>query len=191
MKNTLQISIYLMIIITGCSKSVNIEPEQDFDISELIMEEQTFFATITKLQEYYDPQQPKVYSTTSDEETTRLLSPLVDNGMEIHSKMLETIYQSEEFKSFSTNEQNQITAEIAHLSDQQLAELSFIINVGYYENSTSSIDWNRVRNCASFALGISGIRSLYLNTVTAGTVQTMIGALKLIGKDILVGLELP
>ncbi len=89
--------------------------------------------------------------------------------------MINEITTTDDFQNLTEIEKQ----EILNLTDEQLAELSFIVNFQY---QTNSVDWDRVRSCASFALGISGIRSLYTNTLALGTVETMFGALKLIGE---------
>lgn len=106
-----------------------------------------------------------------------ILQPMVDSGQEIHDEMLNFLERSGELDNLSESEINQIS----NLTDEQLIELSFI-SYNQYQYTNSSVDWGQVRSCASFALGIQGIRSLYTNTLALGTVETMIGALKLIGK---------
>jgi hypothetical protein len=59
-------------------------------------------------------------------------------------------------------------------------ELPFLIF--NFQSQYQGVYWDTARNCASYALGIRGIRSLDTNTLALGTVETMIGALKLIGK---------
>lgn len=47
-----------------------------------------------------------------------------------------------------------------------------------FQSQYQGVDWNRARSCASFALGISGLRSLYTNALALGTVETVIGGFK-------------
>jgi hypothetical protein len=113
----------------------------------------------------------------SDKEIKRILTPILENGEILHNEMLTFLERNGELDKLTSSE----VTEISNLTDEQLIELSFI-TYNQYQYSTSSVDWGQVRSCASFALGIQGIKTLYTNTLALGTVETMIGALKLIGK---------
>lgn len=189
MKNLL-ITLLLTMIITGCE---DIEPAIEvpsLNIEELVLNEQLFLEIVNNIQNFQDPNKPRVESLngTDEDEIAMILDPLVSNGETIHNEYKEIIYNSSDFKSLPASDQEQITQEIDLLTDQQLAELAFAVNLEYYVNqnnlniNSSSIDWERVLDCASFAAGIRGIQELIANSVTASSVTTMIGALKHIGK---------
>jgi hypothetical protein len=87
--------------------------------------------------------------------------------------MIRYLQESGELSNLSEIERQQIT----NFDDAQLAALSFTIHTQAY-----SVDWAEVRSCASAALGIAGINELYVNTLALGTVETTMGALKLLGR---------
>ncbi|KQC01752.1 hypothetical protein [Pedobacter sp. Hv1] len=91
-----------------------------------------------------------------------------------HEEMVDQLEQTPAWQELTEAER----VEITDYDDAQLAQLSFVMSVSA---STSSVDWPRVRSCASAALGIAGIAELWTNTLALGTVETAIGALKLIG----------
>ena len=101
------------------------------------------------------------------------LRPLVETGEVIHFEMIRYLQESGELSNLSEIERQQIT----NFDDAQLAALSFTIHTQAY-----SVDWAEVRSCASAALGIAGINELYVNTLALGTVETTMGALKLLGR---------
>jgi hypothetical protein len=161
-------------IFTSCSKE---EVKNEFNYSKLLLKPEQINAVIVDI-ENYKKRNENLKSTNrinTENEMQVILQPLIANGELIHNAMINEITITNEFQNLTEIEKQ----EILNLTDEQLAELSFIVNFQY---QTNSVDWERVRSCASFALGISGIRNLYLNTAALGTVETMIGALKLIGK---------
>jgi hypothetical protein len=101
------------------------------------------------------------------------LRPLVESGKLIHFEMIRYLQESGELSNLSEIERHQVT----NLDDSQLAALSFTIHTQSY-----SVDWSQVRSCASAALGFAGISELWTNTLALGSVQTTMGALKLLGR---------
>jgi len=187
--------LLILLVVSACSKNqVEIpeveETQVEINFEELVMSQQEFLTLVDKLEEHYDPNRPRIESSVAfideDGQVAELLAPLVVNGTQIHNEFKSAIYSSPDFTSLSVQEQNDIRDDIDLLTDQQLAQLSFAMNLEFYEReqqvSTDSWDSGRIRSCASFALGIQGIKTLITNTTTAGTVTTMIGALKHIGK---------
>lgn len=161
-------------IFTSCSnEEVKVE-NKEFDYSKLLLKSEVLNDVLLKIENYKNSSE-QFRTINNEQEIITILQPLIQNGQIIHNAMVNQIISTEDFQNLTELEQQ----EILNLTDEQLAELSFIVNFQY---QTESVDWDRVRSCASFALGVSGIRNLYLNTAALGTVQTMIGALKLIGK---------
>ncbi len=163
-------------IFTSCSKEEE-QVKQEFNYSKLLLKPEQTNAVIVDI-ENSKKRSENLKSTNrinTENEMQVILQPLIANGELIHNAMINEITATDEFQNLTLAEQQEIT----NLTEDQLVELSFIVNFQY---QSDSVDWDRVRSCASFALGISGIRSLYTNTLALGTVETMIGALKLIGK---------
>jgi hypothetical protein len=102
------------------------------------------------------------------------LNPLIENGKNLHDKIISNLTRSGELNKFSAYE----IREIEDFSDQQLAELSFAIN---YANYDFSID-PRIRSCLNTAIGIVGMYDLMRNTRALGSVQTTVKALRLVGR---------
>lgn len=110
-----------------------------------------------------------------NDEVVDMLEPLIENGRELHDEMVAQLELTPARQELTPEEQIEIT----DYNDAELAQLSFVMSVSA---SQSSVDWPRVRSCASAALGIAGISELWTNTLALGTVETAIGALKLIGR---------
>ena len=89
--------------------------------------------------------------------------------------MVDFVSVTEEFQQLSQEEKNNIL----YMDDSELATLSFTMSI---QSQSSSVDWPRVRVCAGAALGIAGIKTLFADTLALGTVETVVGALKLVGK---------
>lgn len=133
----------------------------------------------------------------NEKEILEILTPLVENGQIIFNEMKSSIFNSQLFEGLPENEKEELYDELYQLSGTQLAELSFLfsisyysnqnknlepLNTGYYSNQIQEIDWDRMISCASAAVGISSIQAIIQNNLAAASIETMIGALKHIGK---------
>lgn len=118
----------------------------------------------------------RIDSRTAEEEMQVLLEPLVNNGEELHSEMINYLEESGEFDNLTPAEQ----AELLNLNEKQLAELSFAMSTAYAPQMMRMDP--RIRACLSAAVGITAIYDLISNTAALGTVETTIGALRLIGR---------
>ncbi|MFY0593440.1 MAG: hypothetical protein JXQ92_12405 [Roseivirga sp.] len=109
---------------------------------------------------------------------------MIDNGQVIHNEMKEIIYNSEFYLEMTNSEQIEMVSEIDNLNNEQLVQLSLALSISYYAESgaVSDIDWERILHCAATAVGISSIKEILKNNIAAAKVETMIGALKHIGK---------
>jgi len=72
-----------------------------------------------------------------------LLEPLVNNGEELHSQMINYLEQSGEFDNLTPAEQ----AELLNLDEVQFAELSFALSTAYNPQMMSMDP--RIRACVS------------------------------------------
>jgi hypothetical protein len=167
--------IIVATLFSSCSKDEKVEKKIDY--TPLLLRPEQLNTVMLDIEAYKEsnPNLKTINNSIAGNDLKIILQPLIENGKDIHKSMIDEIRPSAEFQNLTFVEQQQIT----NLSETQLVELSLIVNSQY---QYQSVDWNRVRSCASFALGISGIRSLYTNTLALGTVETMIGALKLLGK---------
>lgn len=148
------------------------ENNKELDLTNLVIKKEVMNNIVTEISLI-----KANINNVEEEQVKSILNPLLENGKILHSEMLSFLERNGELQNLNSSEIEEIT----NLTDEQLIELSFITyNQSRY--ATSSIDWPRVRSCASFALGIQGIKTLYTNTLALGTVETMVGALKLIGK---------
>jgi hypothetical protein len=176
-------SLIAMVIVTGtlftgCTTE-DVQVKKSFDYSAVLLKPEQLNTVMSNIENYKKRSQnlKTLNKQNAENEMQIILQPLIENGEIIHNAMINEIKSTIEFQNLTFAEQQ----EILNLTDEQLAELSFVVNFQYQAQS-NIVDWERVRSCASFALGISGIRSLYTNTLALGTVETMIGALQLIGK---------
>lgn len=162
-------------LFTSCSPEE--EVKKNFDYSTLLLRPKQLNTVLLNIENHKKRNQNLkiVNSQKVENEMKIILQPLIENGELIHNSMINEIDSTIEFQNLTFVEQQNLI----NLTDEQLVELSFIVN---FQSQYQGVDWDRARSCASFALGISGIRSLYTNTLALGTVETMIGALKLIGK---------
>jgi len=191
MKNPLFLLMLACLLLAGCSSNEDLHPTSDsFDISEVVLPKSQFISVLNRLEKFKNPDLLSSNSQKAGEmlveesELVNTLSPLLENGLTIHSEFKSQIYNSDLYASFSPEEKAALHAEIEELNDDQLVELSFIVNVNYYRESlgSESIDWDRVISCAGAAVGISAIKEIIKNNLQAATVETMIGALKHVGK---------
>lgn len=145
------------------------------DLTPYILAEEEFTNVMQSLEGIKD-------EIEDNEEVVReILNPLLINGQQIHSEIIGFLERSGELENLTIEEQN----EIIYLNDEQLVELSYIMyNQQQYASDANNIDWPRVFNCASAAIGISKIKELYTASFSLGgaTIQTYTGALKVIGK---------
>jgi hypothetical protein len=165
-------------LFTSCSTE-EVQIKKSFDYSAILLKPEQLNTVMSNIEKYKERSQKSktLNEQNAENEMQIILQPLIENGEVIHNAMINEITSTIEFQNLTFPEQQ----EILNLTDEQLAELSFIVNFQYQAQS-ASVDWDRARSCASFALGIGGIKALYANTLALGTVETMIGALKLIGK---------
>ncbi|SEG00747.1 hypothetical protein [Algoriphagus boritolerans] len=113
----------------------------------------------------------------SEPEIEGVLNPLVENGRDIHQQLLNQINTSPVWNTLSEEDKQSIIC----LSDQELAELSFIISVTNQITSTTA-DWDRIRSCASGALGIGVVNELVKNTAALASAEVAAEILVLVGK---------
>src|SRR5690625_5019536 len=147
--------------------------EVEIDLINLVLKEEVLNEFLSEIKFKKD-----IIHELRDDEVKEILNPLLENGKVLHREMILFLEENNGFEGLSPEEHHNIS----YLTDEQLIELSFITYNQYQYATNSDIDWDRVRSCASFALGIQGIKTLYTNTLALGTVETMVGALKLIGK---------
>src|SRR5690625_53826 len=147
--------------------------EVEIDLTNLVLKEEVLNEVLSEIKFKKD-----IIHELRDDEVKEILNPLLENGNVLHREMILFLEENNGFEGLSPEEHHNIS----YLTDEQLIELSFITYNQYQYATNSDIDWDRVRSCASFALGIQGIKTLYTNTLALGTVETMVGALKLIGK---------
>ena len=146
--------------------------KNELDLTGLVLKKEVMDKVVLELGEIREN-----ISENDEEKIKLILQPVLENGKQLHLEMLSFLLKNGELDNLTPEDLELIS----NLTDEQLIELSFVTyNQSVY--STSSIDWPRVRSCASFALGIQGIKTLYTNTLALGTVETMVGALKLIDK---------
>lgn len=111
-------------------------------------------------------------SMADDSEAIKIFKPLVEDG----SRIVQQINKEPELLTVEDEEfYNSLT-------DDQLAVLSLIaVAYGYISEEmyyTRAIDWNRVRSCAAFALGVSQVKELAIKgVVTATTVRAAVVAI--------------
>lgn len=166
-------------LFTSCSTEEEEEVKKNFDFSQLLLKPNQLNSVLFNIEnnKKRNENSKNVDVLKAENEMKTALQPLIENGRIIHNSMLNEINSTIEFQNMTFAEQQEIT----NLTDEQLVELSFIVNF-QAQAQAQGIDGARARGCLATALGIVGIRSLYYNTLALGTVQTMIGALKLIGK---------
>ncbi len=173
---------FLFLLLFSCSKQ-EIKPKT-LDLSSIVLNTKDLnnivFIINEKVKEqnllmFNSKNQIKISSDLRDKEMALIMDPLIQNGEIIHDKMVNFISETNEFEQMSKEEKY----EILNFDDAELAALSFLMS---YEYQTVSVDGGRIRACLSAALGIAGMKSLFTNTMALGTVETAMGALRIIGK---------
>ncbi|OEK02316.1 hypothetical protein BFP97_12655 [Roseivirga sp. 4D4] len=183
------LSLSIILLLQSCSIDNTAPSELEMDLTHLILDQQSFLAVVNNITDYpnFSSKKSSIVdgnSTIPESDLEEILNPLIENGEVIHSEMRAIIYTSEVYNELSVPERDALHAEIDELSDDQLAELSFVFNISYYidQDVNSEIDWDRLISCASAAVGISSIQAIIQNNLGAATIETMIGALKHVGK---------
>ena len=182
MKNLKRTSIFGLIIIiltpllfVSCNSDEAIIP-QTLDLSKKVLKLEDLKLITQNISNYQKEIQIKrIDYRTAEEEMQEILQPLVENGEELHSEMIVFLEQTGEFDNLTDEEKE----EILNLDAQQLADLSFVMSNAY--DARISMD-PHMRACLSTAIGITAIYDLVANTAALGTVQTTIGAIRLIGR---------
>lgn len=113
----------------------------------------------------------------SDPEIEGIMAPLVDNGRSIHAQLLNQINNSSVWNTLSEEDKQSIL----NLTDQELAELSFIISITN-QIVTTDVDWERIKNCGSAALGVGVVKELVKNTAALASAEVASQILLLVGK---------
>lgn len=179
-----KISIFLLIttiisssLLISCSNDENTSNNSDkLDLSKKVLKFDEIKLISQKVSKYQKEIVTKrIDARSAEEEMQELLEPLVENGEDLHSEMITFLQENGEFDNMTLEEQN----ELMNLDEQQLAELSFVMSNAY--DARISID-PRIRACLSAAIGVTAIYDLISNTAALGTVETTIGALRLIGR---------
>lgn len=179
----------ILLFLFGCSEE-HIEPnEQELDISQLVLPKEDFKSIISAINNYMNTSSPKYglagsESSTSDSDLSEILDPMVGNGEVILDGVHGVIYQSDFYANMTATEQESLHQEIDQLTDPQLVELSLTFNAIYYSDDivASQIDMDDIMACLAVATGIAAIRDLYINTMAGGSITSMLGALKHIGR---------
>ena len=184
--STILLCTFLLI---GCSKDHVAPNEPDIDFSQLVLDEKDFMSVISELEDYLSTSSKRygaagTVSRVDDSKISEILNPMLENGSEIVAELEAAIYQSDLYNDMTTAEQQSFRQEINNLTAQQFVELSMNFNIGYYlENDTlSEVDIDLIMSCGAVAVGIVAIRDLFYNTIGAGSISSMIGALKHIGR---------
>lgn len=106
-----------------------------------------------------------------------VLNPFVKNGRIIHQQLLDQINASPVWNTLSEDDKQSILS----LSDQELAELSFIISVSNQITSTS-VDGDRIRSCVAGVIGVGAVKELVKNTAALASAEVAAEVLILVGK---------
>ena len=115
----------------------------------------------------------------TEAEVKRIVTPLINNGKEIHNELLSNLKSSQEWNSLTNKEKETLT----NFSDVQLAELSLIF-IELQNNITlrEEDDWTEVRSCLSGALGLGELYYLLVQNPRAlATARGTLSLLKHIG----------
>lgn len=151
--------------------------ENKLDLSKKVLKFDEVKLISQRISEYQKEVSTKrIDSRTAELEMQVLLEPFVNNGEILHTEMINYLEDSGEFDNLTPAEQ----AELLNLDEKQLAELSFAMSTAY-DPQMMRMD-PRIRACLSAAIGITAIYDLISNTAALGTVETTIGALRLIGR---------
>jgi hypothetical protein len=108
-----------------------------------------------------------------------IVTPLINNGKEIHNELLLKLQSSQEWNSLSNKEKETLI----NFNDVQLAELSLIF-IELQNNITlrEDDDWAEVRSCLSGALGLGELYYLLVQNPRAlATARGGLSLLKHIG----------
>ena len=192
MKKTFYWSILMLIVVgfSSCNNDECVETEKvETEMNESLLNLETSLS-----QSDYEQLSANLSTivntraSINDEQACKnALLPLIKDGELIQKQILEQLS--------SEGSQKEINDYFTDLSEEQLATLSFLVyNINEMQNSeevnTRAVSMSRVRDCLSFALGISMIKEIGLEgCITAATARQ---ALIAVGKRYLgyIGLAL-
>jgi hypothetical protein len=115
----------------------------------------------------------------TEAEVKNIVTPLINNGKEIHNELLLNLKSTQEWNSLTNKEKETLI----NFSDVQLAELSLIF-IELQNNITlrEEDDWTEVRSCLSGALGLGELYYLLVQNPRAlATARGTLSLLKHIG----------
>ena len=115
----------------------------------------------------------------TEAEFKSIVTPLINNGKEIHNELLLNLKSSQEWNGLTNKEKETLV----NFSDVQLAELSLIF-IELQNNITlrEEDDWTEVRSCLSGALGLGELYYLLVQNPRAlATARGSLSLLKHIG----------
>ncbi len=105
-----------------------------------------------------------------------LMKPVIENGKMLHNEILSIVKGSKEWNDLSKEEQESFI----NYTDENFVGLSLAYSTSSYARFAP-----RVESCLAVAVGAVAIYDLIMNTAALGTVQTLIGAIRLIGRSYL------
>ena len=169
------ILVLLVFCLCSCSNEEQIEKKQENVYLSLksSLTQEDYFAMSKRFVKTVDTR-----ATLNDENYCHeVLKPLIKDGELIRKQILEQ----------TVNSENDSLEVFKKMTDEELASLSFLVyNINEIENSEdvnatrAYISSNRLRNCLSFAIGLSAIRNLSVRGVI--NAATLRRALMAIGK---------
>lgn len=190
MKYLIYFTFLFCLFFFACTESKVPKPESDgVRIQNLVLPEAKFISVVKSVERIYlndignkVPMQSNTADSNSD--LSLILEPMLNNGLQIHTALKNEIYTSDFYSELSEYEKAKLHVEIDQLEDDQLVELSLIVNVSFYSEQLGSedINWQRVYSCVSSAIGIEAVKMLFKNSLETVAIETIIGALKHVGK---------
>jgi hypothetical protein len=184
MKNSTIVKFYfigLLMLDFGCSeieKPDHTINSLNLDLSEEILDELAIISVSEKLKVLNGHKAgQRIDPALYERELKVALSPLVDNGRLLHSKIIGALEKSDEFSRLAQAEKSRMY----QFDEVQFAELSFLMSQAQNGNRNVNID-PQVMACLGVASGVVGIYDLIRNTSALGSVTSVTKALKLLGR---------
>jgi hypothetical protein len=104
-----------------------------------------------------------------EEELKTILTPLIINGRQLHTEIMESISKINAFQELQQEDKEKI----ANISDAQAVEISVVFAS---TNASNRIPWDTIFACGGTALGLGGIRQIYNLLIGAGVEALGLGS---------------
>lgn len=166
-------SLLMLTDSTQLGDTTNLFEVLDIEVLDYSVLENIYLQIIAKYGD--DFREEGIFDTISEDQELRdIIQPLVDNGQQIHSKLVSFLSTTEEWSNLTADEQGSIL----FYNDVQYAQLGLIYSATDENFRGGMYEISSIRDCLSAALGLGEL--YYLTVANPRALMTVSGALKIL-----------